>query len=92
MATTRGLERHRETVRAYRRIFNSPEGQLILRDMMKASGFTRTNYVPGSFDATAHNEGQRAMVLRCAKMAHIDEAKLIELLLQQQSDSVHERE
>jgi len=87
MGTTRGLEKHRAILRAYQRLFNSPEGELVLRDMMKASGFTRTNYVPGSFDATAHNEGQRAMVLRVAKLAHYSEAQILALLLEPEPEA-----
>ena len=77
----RGTERQRAIVGAYRALFNSAMGEVVLRDMMRAAGFARTTYVPGSFDATAHNEGHRAFVLRTAKMANISEDQLLQMMM-----------
>lgn len=52
--------------RAYYDLFNSTLGQEVLEDMR--AGFCGESHVPGDPYTTAHNEGQRAVVL---KIEHI---------------------
>lgn len=58
---------------AYRSCFASEAGQQVLNDLRLAYG-RRSSFVPGDPQATAYNEGQRAVYLEI--MAHIDPERL----------------
>jgi hypothetical protein len=53
---------------AYRRTFNTPDGQIVLDDLKKRFAFGTTTFVSGDPHASAFNEGQRAAVLLIARM------------------------
>ena len=49
--------------RAYRRVFATDDGQIVLRDLARHSGFYRITS-PGSAEVIAYNEGMRATFWR----------------------------
>lgn len=53
---------------AYRRTFNTPDGQIVLDDLKRRFSFGATTFVSGDPHASAFNEGQRAAVLLIARM------------------------
>lgn len=55
---------------AYRRVFESPEGQLVLRHLMKEGFVFKSTFVAGDMHQTALNEGSRRVVLSILKMAN----------------------
>ncbi|CCH49626.1 Bbp19 family protein [Pseudodesulfovibrio piezophilus] len=59
---------------AYRRIFDTPDGQAIMDDLEKRAGFLRSNFStdPGRTD---FNEGRRSLVLHVKHMC--DETNFI---------------
>ncbi len=70
MADTNPLELHR----AYRRLFKSADGKVVLNDLEKRGCFMRSSF---STDAarTQFNEGRRSLVLHVKHM--IDETNFI---------------
>jgi len=53
---------------AYRRTFNTDDGQRVLDDLMKRFSFSATTFIPGDPHTSAFNEGQRAAVLLIVRM------------------------
>jgi len=51
-----------ELIRAYKRVFSSPDGNKILNDLMKSCSFTRTTLSQGA-DLMLFNEGRRSVIL-----------------------------
>lgn len=49
---------------AYHRLFDSPEGELVLEDMKKAHHYYDSSFNPQFPEVTAFNEGERNAVLR----------------------------
>jgi hypothetical protein len=48
---------------AYKRVFESEDGQVVLRHLMKIGYMTRSTFVAGDPQRTALNEGSRRLVL-----------------------------
>ncbi len=57
------MRERRETLEAYRKVFNSHEGRLILKDLMKSCSFYDSVFNT-DLNTMAFDEGQRALVLR----------------------------
>ena len=53
---------------AYRRTFNTDDGQRVLDDLMKRFSFGATTFVSGDPHTSAFNEGQSAAVLLIVRM------------------------
>lgn len=74
------LRKKKEMLEAYRKVFLSPEGKIVLKDLMKSTYFYNTTQ---DADPTimAFQEGQRALVLRLLntlKMSHEHIERMIE--------------
>ena len=65
MTSSKQLE---ELKLAYRRTFNTDDGQKVLDDLMKRFSFGATTFVSGDPHTSAFNEGQRAAVLLITRM------------------------
>lgn len=52
---------------AYRRTFNTADGEEVLRDLKSRHGFETTTFSDNPYE-TAFNEGQRATVLLIVRM------------------------
>lgn len=53
---------------AYRRTFNTDDGQQVLDDLRKRFSFEATTFVSGDPHTSAFNEGQRAALLLIVRM------------------------
>ena len=53
---------------AYRRTFNTDDGQKVLEDLKKRFGFESSTFVSGDPHTSAFNEGQRAALLLIVRM------------------------
>ncbi len=71
---------------AYKRTFNSPEGQIVLKHMAKHCFVGSTTFVRGDPDLSLVNEGVRRCFLSILKMAKIDTAQVVKLLEEQYED------
>lgn len=63
----------------YRMVFNSPEGQVVLRDLMRFCGIRQEQFTPGSFEDTAYALGKRRVGLRIASIMHLSDGELVKL-------------
>lgn len=69
-----------DLVVAYQKVFATPEGDLILKDLMKIGYVDRTTFAPDSQYETAFREGQRALVLRLIQIINTDPDYLAQLM------------
>lgn len=53
---------------AYRRTFNTEDGQLVLADLKARFSFDASTFIPGDPHYSAFKEGQRDAVLLIARM------------------------
>ena len=75
-----------KTYAAYREVFSSPEGKLILMDLMKSCYMDKTSVGQTPYD-TYFNEGARSVILRImqtCKMSQSDITKLIDDMKEQE--------
>ena len=69
MDSVKQLEKQiKELKDAYKRIFNSDEGKLILSDLEKRCHFWSTTNVKGDSHESAYMEGQRSVLLFIKQM------------------------
>tara|TARA_R100001082_G_scaffold47563_1_gene25411 strand:+ start:759 stop:1004 length:246 start_codon:yes stop_codon:yes gene_type:complete len=69
----------KELIDAYRNIFlHLPEGQLVLRDMMKASGLFQITGVRTP-EEVQHLEGSRDMVRRIVSFLGLDDEQVMKI-------------
>jgi hypothetical protein len=66
----------------YRDVFLSPNGEAVLKDLLKFCMYDSPTYVIGDSHQTAYNEGMRRVALRIISIAGMDE-KTIEQLKRQ---------
>ena len=70
------LERQLKALReAYKQIFNSDEGKLIISDLEKRCHFMSTTNVKGDSHESAYMEGQRSVLLFIKSMLQNDNTK-----------------
>lgn len=62
---------------AYRRVFESEDGKIILRHLARAGFLNRSTFVAGDPHQTSLNEGSRRLVLSMMRIAKIDPQKLV---------------
>ena len=58
-----GADEQRALAQAYDRVFNSPEGHLVLTDILRFGGVMERGFVPGDPGHTAWNDGVRCLAL-----------------------------
>ena len=68
--------------KAYKKVFESEEGKMVLADIYKFSKLNKSRFVPGQPDITAFQEGAAAVALHIKAVLKQDE-KEIEKLLEQ---------
>lgn len=56
----------KDTVLAYKRVFESEDGKKVLKDLMKCSSFNRSSVGEDPYE-TYFNEGARSIILRILK-------------------------
>lgn len=64
---------------AYTAFFSSPNGQLVLLDLLHESGHYVPSFQPGDPHATAYYEGKRSIYLHILKRAALDDFKMIDM-------------
>ena len=73
----KAAKRQIATIDAYSRVFGSPDGQLVLVDLIKKAGVLEATHEPGMAD---YNNGRRSLALDIMAMLRMDAAKLLELV------------
>lgn len=75
MATTRRSAAATKRLQAYRRLFSTDDGKLVLEDLMK-SCYVKGSVVGKDPYETYYNEGARSVVLRIMQTVGITEAQI----------------
>lgn len=65
---------------SYVRVFSTPDGERVLRHILKMGGAHKAAHVPGDSHTSAMNEGKRIMALSIVKFALRDHYKMVQLL------------
>lgn len=55
----------------YKSVFGTPDGQLVLADLVRETGWDQQSFVEGCADTTAFNEGMRRVVTRIVKFTQM---------------------
>jgi len=78
MALPRPVKRQVAIAIAYKNLFESPDGRLVLTDLMHKAGLLHAVHeeIPGQND---YNNGRRSLVLDIMKQLRFNEAALLEL-------------
>lgn len=84
-------EKYLETATLYKDVFNTEKGKKVLWDLMKASGYTSTNFDDNPYKM-AFNEGLRSMVIRIIKFTELDASKLQEMMKVNRKADSYERQ
>jgi len=56
----------------YKQVFGTPEGEEVLKDLMKSAGVLSSTYVKGDIHETLIREGERRLVLRILQTVEVD--------------------
>lgn len=75
-----------ELARAYRDVFTTPQGQIVLKHLITVCGVLTPTYVRGDSHETAHNEGRRDVVVGILRMLNTDPDALSNMLELEEND------
>lgn len=70
-----------EVIEAYQAVFRSPNGEIVLKDLMKIH-HVLSNTFNGDANQTIFKEGERNVVLRILSLLNMDAANLLERIEQ----------
>lgn len=78
-AVPKPIRRQVATIKAYKSVFNSPDGELVLIDLLKKGGILSAIHEdqPGLND---YNNGRRSIPLEILGQLRFDESALLELV------------
>jgi hypothetical protein len=68
------VQRKKDIVRSYQKVFSSEDGQVVLHDMMGVFHFYSTTATPDPHE-TSFNEGQRSVILSILGILKVDSEK-----------------
>lgn len=86
--TIKVLNKKQDLTDTYRRVFESPDGEVILAHLMKISFVFQTTMVVGDSHLTAMNEGQRRLVLSIMKQLNLNHNKLNQIAKELQDENL----
>jgi hypothetical protein len=75
----------KELIFAYKEIFESDKGQMVLRDLMQTFHVFNST-MSDTPEETAYKEGERSVVLRIFKTINIDPSQLDKIVKEGQSE------
>ncbi len=81
-------DRMSATRRAYQTVFSTPEGELVLYDLMTRCGVLETSQVNGDPHMVAFREGRRSVALDLINAMRWTEAEVIQLALARTSQQL----
>jgi hypothetical protein len=82
------LQRRSKVSQAFKAVYETPEGKLILNHLLTHCGMLDSSYVSGAGDMTVFNEGKRFVGLEIAKRLGMDEAATIKMAREQQDAAI----
>lgn len=84
----RDPDKSKKLIAAYVKVFSSPEGQIVLQNLMIANNYANSAYERGDPHHTAYQNGMRDCVDRIYKMSKTDPEKLIRAILVEEGSHV----
>lgn len=72
MFKTSMKKKREENIKRYQRVFNSEDGKIVLRDLMKVCHLADLSMLDGDTHETAFREGERSVILRILKTINAD--------------------
>lgn len=63
----------------YKNTFSGPDGEAVLKDLLRFCHYDKPTFVVGDPYQTAHNEGMRRVALRLLSILNMDDNKVREL-------------
>ena len=73
---------------AYQGVFGTPEGRMVLHDLLREGGMLKTSHVLNDPADTAFREGKRAMALHLVGRLRWSESELLALAQQRTTDQL----
>ncbi len=80
------LQREKVIAGAYQRLFETPEGQIVLRDLLRAGGILSVSHVAGAPDDSAFNDGRRSLALHVLDRLRWSEGEMVKLALERTAE------
>jgi hypothetical protein len=72
------MKRQARLIRAYRKIFNGPDGELVLSDLVKISGLFSNAAVARDAVSTAFHAGRRSLMIDIIRLSKTSEERIIQ--------------
>ena len=82
--------RRYQLMKAYKDVFNTPSGRLVLHDILRATHVFKSSFKPGQPDVSNFQEGERNVALRILAFLGIDDQKIYELAKESENFTVRE--
>lgn len=77
---------------AYQAVYASPDGALVIADILREAGILSVAHVEGDPGTSAFNDGKRAMALHVVQRLRWSEGELVALARQQTSEDLNSME
>lgn len=77
------LRRKTQIHESYQKVFGTPDGQRVLRHLMKVGNVLTSSFAPGDPHVTAFKEGQRHIVLSMLRFVNKDHDELVKAMEQE---------
>lgn len=87
-APLRRFKRQLAVKAAYRDVFDTPEGQMVFRDLARRSGLHETSFEPGDPQHTAFKEGRRSLFLEILQQLRWTEGEIAQLARERDPDAL----
>lgn len=81
------LEKSAKLNEAYKKVFDSKDGELVLTDLCKKGFILDTTYVPNNAHETSHREGMRRLILSILRFLNKRPEDILQMLKLQQEDN-----
>lgn len=74
------MEEVNKLVETYKRVFSGPDGETVLKDLLKFGHFLQPTFVAESPCETSYNEGKRRVILRILSFLNRKDLDLIQTI------------
>lgn len=82
-----GHAQHREAARAaYQRVLDTPDGNLVLRDILRTAGVLHVSHTPGDPYHTAYLDGRKSLALEILERLRWSEMEIAALSRERTAD------
>lgn len=85
MAQSNRDKKRAETVQRYKKVFGSPDGEEIIKDLIKSCGILNPMFSNDPI-VMSYNEGRRSVVLDMINLLDFDEKRIYDLTRQVQKE------